>query len=1114
MLLHLLLFWVTVALASEFPQSLYELSILENAGPKTYCQSDKKILLRLEPNADVSFKLIEEEVHGGSEIFKVEKKRIGFYFCALIRTKGGTTSTSSLNRERTHSYTFILQATIRSHGHESLKTTKVVVNVLDVDDHPPYFLNPSFDVGVFESTPVGTTIFTVSAIDSDVGRNGQLLYTILNDVPNFVVEPTTGKINLVSPLSFQKQPNSTITVKIDDRGQKNYPGGSHTVSVHDIFISIKQNNTEAPTITLTHLPAVIEQGLQGSLYAILKISDRDKGENGRIRSAQIVSGDPDGHFELSRSKNDENLWNLKIAHSLDREDMPDGYNLSIRAVDGGRPGRTTFYNLLVDVIDTNDNKPHFLGEFSHLVSEYVAPHTPLFKVSALDRDLGRNALVKYRIIGGNEDGILSINEANGWVFRAAFLSVKLKPSYVLTIQATDQASFGTQLSETVTFSLSFQDENDNYPVLRKEQFTFDEESEVGSVLGKINAEDYDRTLDNAFITFTMTGEYQSFDIPFFVFPNGSIVASRRIDYETMPPNYDIYVRIQDRGTPFSRATDSRISIRVINVNDNKPVMMKQACNVLFYFNNEAATLVNLEAFDPDGDDIRYRIIAGNSENLFEINSITGEFGLSATWNTYNLKQEIIHEVLIVASDGKFDSEAMKVKIEFSSSMRSEVNCENSESVLLIEKLEEKKQNETLKLQTYIARGFEPCCENKNAPLIQLVGKKSKFLVSEGVPIGHTILSFHISESIPSGGIADEGFASMVIASISAGNEDASFFLDYDNSITYLDPNPTTLVQLKVLSSLDRERKEFFNLTLTAYDLAPPYHNFSTNVSVQVLDENDNYPQFLFPGKNTKYLAQIDENSLPEEPILQVQSLDLDLNENAQILYSLPIENSYFKIDENSGQLYLLEKLDREQKQFHVFKIEARDSGNPSMKSFAIVNISVSDINDNPPVFYSENYRLRIPEDYPLGAFVIQIMAYDLDSEADLSYSFGFGDHHALKINPENGVIHLTEKLDYETQKFLNLSIIARDSPTEPLSASTNLIIEIADVDENVYAPEFQNESQYVLVSVLENEPPGTTVSKVLALDYDYGVDGQVRYAIVGGDGYGRFSVDPLTGEKK
>ena len=49
-----------------------------------------------------------------------------------------------------------------------MKTTKVVVNVLDVDDHPPYFLNPSFDVEVFESTPVGSTVFTVSAIDSDV----------------------------------------------------------------------------------------------------------------------------------------------------------------------------------------------------------------------------------------------------------------------------------------------------------------------------------------------------------------------------------------------------------------------------------------------------------------------------------------------------------------------------------------------------------------------------------------------------------------------------------------------------------------------------------------------------------------------------------------------------------------------------------------------------------------------------------------------------------------------------------------------------------------------------------------------------------------------------------
>ncbi|XP_063710939.1 protocadherin Fat 1-like isoform X6 [Symsagittifera roscoffensis] len=1100
----------------QFQHPIYHLRIQENAGPKTYCKGDRKIELNIQNYQEVHFKLVEEEVHGGSEIFKVEEQFIGTYVCALIRTKGGTTSSSSLNRERTSSYVFSLQAILRSSHQEIVKTTKIFINVLDVDDHPPYFLNHNFHVNLYESTEVGSSVFKISAVDSDEGRNGELFFTIVDPIENnFFLDPHSGEVKLVRPLSFKREPDLNLKVIIDDRGQKNYPGASHTSSRETIHFHVQQNNTEAPTITLTHLPAVIEHGLKGSLYAILKVNDNDRGVNGEIRNVRIYSGDPMGHFELIQSQNDPNFWDLKIAHSLDREDMPDGYNLTVEATDAGSPARYTLYNLPVHVIDTNDNKPIFQSDLSHKCKEVLPPFTPLFKVIAYDKDIGQNSKIKYDILSGNDENMFWLNPDNGWLFKSAPLWHHLDWKYYLNISATDQANFGSQKSEIAIFSINVIDENNHAPVTTKTSFSIDESVTAGSIIGSLTSGDSDvhRTSDTSRFFYKMLGSYQENNIPFYLYPNGSIAAIREIDFETMPNLYEFYVRIEDKGIPFSRASDELISILIYNTNDEKPLMKDKSCKVKIPFDIEATTLVNVEAVDPDGTPVSYKIIKGNEDQIFEINSINGLFGLSPKWNDYRLTEVTKYQVLVVASDDLFDSEPLLIDIEVNLEAGSYLHCEDSNAESKVEEMKKAKQKETKMRDSYMSSPFEPCCENKNKPRIEMVDKKKFFEVMENIPIGTTVLSFHMSEFIPSGADGDEGFASMLTSSISSGNEDACFTVDFDNSITYSDPNPTTFVRVKTLSPLDREVKDSYNLTLTAFDLSPPYHNYSVSVTIRILDENDNYPKFLFSGnQQLSYVAAIKENVYQNEPILQVKTVDDDLGDNSRVSYSLPIKNDFFSVDKDSGNLYQLQALDREMKSYHVFKIEAVDHGTPSLKSHAVINITVRDVNDNPPKFYSDYYKLRIPEDYPINAFIVQVKAVDIDLDSEVSYSFGFGDHHMLRLDSETGVILLARSLDYETQKVLNLSVIARDSATEPLSASANVVIEITDVDENVYAPEFQNESQYVLAKIPENRPSGSLVTRVFAVDYDEGVDGQVRYAIVGGDGHGRFSLNPITGE--
>ena len=1110
-----LLYFRWADFSAEFSQSHFYLRIQENAGPKTYCQGDQKIILPVAQDEEVHFKLIEKEVNGGSEIFKVEERYIGSFVCALIRTKGGTTSSSSLNRERTNTYSFKLQATLRSKFQERLKSTQVIINVLDVDDHPPYFLNPSFNVDIYESTRVGTSVFKLNAVDSDEGRNGDLFFTLIDPTENhFSVNPHSGEIKLIRSLSYKKQSELNLRVLIDDRGQKNYPGASHTSSSQTVVFRVLQNNTESPSISLTHLPAVIEHGLKGSLYAILKVYDRDKGNNGEIKDVRVYSGDPMGHFQVMQSPKDPLLWDLKIAHSLDRENMPDGYNLTIVASDNGSPTRTSYYNLFVQVIDTNDNRPVFGSHFNHQCSEVLPPFTPLFQAVASDKDIGKNSQLKYEILAGNEFKNFWLNANNGWLFKASPLSQALEPQYYLNISATDQATFGAQKTETAIFNLIVKDENNHAPVTARTSFIIDEDVAIGSEIGRLTSGDNDvyKSPDNSRFLYKMLGSFSDNNIPFFIHPNGSIVALRKIDYETMPDLYYLFVRIDDKGVPFSRASDEQITISIYNTNDEKPLITKRSCTVQISYDIAPTSLVSVEAIDPDGKQVKYQISEGNEDEIFEINSITGSFGLSPKWNNYRLSEVTTFKLSVIADDGLFQSEPLSIEVIVSSSSGSSVNCEKSEAENIVNEMKKLKQKETKALQKYQTSSFEPCCENKNKPTIEIAEKRNYFEIEENVPIGSTVFSFHMSEFIPSGQEADKGFAAMLTSSITEGNEEACFTLDFDNSVTYSDPNPTTLVHVKTLSPLDRETIEVFNLTLTAFDLSPPYHNYSAKVTVKIVDQNDNAPKFLFSGNQQKmYVAEINENEIQSKPILQVKTVDVDSGLNAEVTYSLPLKSDYFYINSKTGELFQNKSLDREEKSFHVLKVEAKDLGSPSLKSHAVVNITVKDVNDNAPRFYSDLYKLRIPEDYPINAFVVQVKAFDVDLDSDVSYSFGFGDHHMLRLDSETGVILLAKGLDYETQKVLNLSVIARDSASEPLSASANVVIEVTDVDENVYAPEFQNESQYVLAKIKENEPIGSLVTRVFAVDYDPGIDGHVRYVIVGGDGHGRFSLNQITG---
>lgn len=139
---------------------------------------------------------------------------------------------------------------------------------------------------------------------------------------------------------------------------------------------------------------------------MVRVEDGDQGPSGQIRSLEIIDGDPDGYFRVQKVSSPDAAapeYNIAVLKLLDRERAPAGYNLTLRAVDGGSPPRNSTASLHVTVADWNDHAPVFDREHYEVSVVETAPvSTPLIRLRVTDQDQGRNALVQLSIVGGNQ----------------------------------------------------------------------------------------------------------------------------------------------------------------------------------------------------------------------------------------------------------------------------------------------------------------------------------------------------------------------------------------------------------------------------------------------------------------------------------------------------------------------------------------------------------------------------------------------------------------------------------------------------------------------------------------------------------------------------------------
>ncbi|XP_053325600.1 cadherin EGF LAG seven-pass G-type receptor 3 [Spea bombifrons] len=304
--------------------------------------------------------------------------------------------------------------------------------------------------------------------------------------------------------------------------------------------------------------------------------------------------------------------------------------------------------------------------------------------------------------------------------------------------------------------------------------------------------------------------------------------------------------------------------------------------------------------------------------------------------------------------------------------------------------------------------------------------------------------------------------------------------------------------------VDREKREKYSLIVEASDQGkdPGPRSSTVKVEINVLDENDNVPQF----SEKRYIVQVREDIRPHTEILRVTATDHDKDSNALVHYNIISGNSrgQFSIDSVTGEIQVVAPLDFETEREYTLKVRAQDAGRPPLSNnTGMISVQVVDVNDHAPIFVSTPFQVSVLENVPLGHSVIHIQAVDADygENARMEYKLTGGKSDTpFVINSATGWITVSGSLDRETVEHYVFGVVARDHGVPSLSASASVTITVLDVNDN--RPEFTQKEYFIRLN--EDAPVGTSVLSITAIDKD--VNSAITYQITGGNVRNRFSI--------
>ncbi|XP_023846044.1 protocadherin-19 isoform X5 [Salvelinus sp. IW2-2015] len=524
--------------APRFPTNHIDIEISENASPGTRFPLEGAS----DPDSGIfgvqSYSITPNELFG----LEIKTRGDGSKIAELVVQK-------SLDRETQSHYSYEISA---EDGGDPPKIGAVQLNikVMDSNDNNPVFDQPVYTVNVMENSPINTLVIDLNATDPDEGTNGEVVYSFNSYVTEktrdvFKIDPRTGIITVNGPLDYEATHIYEIDVQAKDLGPNSIPAHCK------VTVNVMDANDNPPVISLlsvnTELIEVSENAPRGYVIALVRVSDKDAGANGKVQ-CRLQGNVP---FRLQEY---ESFSTILVDGRLDREQR-DTYNLTIQAEDSGTPPLRATKSFVVKVTDENDNPPHFLKpHYQEMVLENNLPGSCLLAVSAVDPDLGMNGTVSYTIVPSeikhmDVNTYVSINPS-GRIYSMRSFDHEYTRTFDFKVLARDQGN--PSLSSNATVRIVVLDVNDNTPVMTTPplvngtaEVSIPRNAGVGYLVTQVKADDYDEG-ENGRLTYTISEG----DRPFFEIDqvNGE-VRSTKMFGEQVKSTYEITVVARDHGKP-------------------------------------------------------------------------------------------------------------------------------------------------------------------------------------------------------------------------------------------------------------------------------------------------------------------------------------------------------------------------------------------------------------------------------------------------------------------------------------------------------------------------------------------------------------------------------------
>ncbi|XP_009977242.1 PREDICTED: protocadherin alpha-C2, partial [Tauraco erythrolophus] len=293
---------------------------------------------------------------------------------------------------------------------------------------------------------------------------------------------------------------------------------------------------------------------------------------------------------------------------------------------------------------------------------------------------------------------------------------------------------------------------------------------------------------------------------------------------------------------------------------------------------------------------------------------------------------------------------------------------------------------------------------------------------------------------------------------------------------------------------DREQSALEQLVLTAVDGGDPPKSGTAQISVRVMDTNDNPPAF----DRSTYIVSLLENAPPGTLVVKLNASDPDEGSNGDVIYSF---GSYtpqkvrqlFSVDPHSGEVRVNGTLDYEEASSYEIYVQATDQGPVSMAGHCKVLVNIVDANDNVPEVVLTSLYSPVPEDAKAGTVVALMSVTDQDSGLNKQVSLRIPPGLPFTLNSfKNSYTLVTQgKLDHEKAAAYS----ATDSGSPPLSSQKVIHVEISDINDN--PPRF--EEPVYSVYVPENNPLGVLLCTIKATDPDVAENAYVSYSLLDGE---------------